>query len=250
MKPLMVLAHGTRATQELWAPYPELVPSADLLAIDLPGHGEREGEPCHYDDVIRTFDDAVATAHPGQPVIVAGHSLGGYLAAMYAEHLVREERDGELSALVLIGTTADPASKLASLYKGFAKVLPMIGYERMATITGFFYRWLGVKGDDVPGADSYAALAEAWALVFSRCGPDNLRDVDCPVYLVNGQFDQMRIHARQFARGTASATSRVVKGASHILPATHPEQLAEILDEVARTVAAPRLHGHDVRATA
>ncbi|SDL34938.1 alpha/beta fold hydrolase [Tessaracoccus oleiagri] len=234
MRPLMVLAHGTRTTRAQWNGYDELVPAAELFPIDLPGHGTRQGQPVDYESVIGVFDEAIATARPGQPVILGGHSLGGYLAAMYAEHLTQSGRAAELAGLVLVGTTADPSSPLASIYKGFAKVLPVVGFERMTKIANVMYRALGIKAD-YPGPESYEALADAWALVFGRCGPHNLRDLECPVVLVNGQFDQMRIHARQYAAQVPGTTIHLVKGASHVLPMTHPEELAAILNRVAES---------------
>lgn len=238
MKPLMVLAHGTRTSRAQWDGYDELVENAQLLPIDLPGHGALHGQTCDYDAVIAVLDEALAAAGPGQPVILGGHSLGGYLAAMYAEHLAGQGRD-ELAALVLVGTTADPGSRLAAIYKGFAKLLPVIGFERMAKVTGLFFKALGAQGE-VPGPESYEALADAWSLVFSHCGPHNLEAVTCPVVLVNGQFDQMRLHVKDFASRTPDATAHVVKGASHILPMTHPEELAAIFDELAVAVAQER----------
>jgi pimeloyl-ACP methyl ester carboxylesterase len=236
VKPLMVLAHGTRTTKAQWAGYDALVPHAELLPIDLPGHGALAGGSCHYDDVIAVFEDAVATARDGQRVVVGGHSLGGYFAAMYAAHLVEEGREDELAALVLVGTTADPGSRLAAIYKGFARLLPVVGYERMTRIANRAYRALGVK-DDLPGPEAYAALDDAWRLVFERCGPENLRGVTCPVVFVNGQFDQMRIHLKQFTTIVPGATAHTIKGASHVLPATHPAELAAILDGIAAGLA-------------
>lgn len=235
MKPLMVLAHGTRTTKAQWDGYDELVPAAELLPIDLPGHGTLQGQTCDYDAVIDVFDAALATARPGQRVIVGGHSLGGYLAGLYAEHLTQSGRGDELAGLVLVGTSADPSSPLASVYKGFARVLPVVGFERMTKVANVMYRALGIKAD-YPGPESYEALADAWGLVFGRCGPHNLRDLQCPVVLVNGQFDQMRIHARQYAAQVPSTTIHLVKGASHVLPMTHPDRLAAILNDVAESL--------------
>ena len=231
----MVLIHGTRSSRAQWEGYDALLPDADVLAIDLPGHGAFEGGTCTYDDVVQAFDDALSEADDGQPVILVGHSLGGYLAGMYAQRLADDGRDDALAALVLVGTTADPASRLAGIYKGFAKLLPVIGFERMTAIANFFYRALGSKAEQ-PGPESYSALADAWALVFEHCGPHNLRAVTCPVVLINGQFDQMRIHVKQFAAESPGAAAHVVKGASHLLPQTHPKELGALLGEVARRV--------------
>lgn len=234
-KPLLVLVHGTRTSKIEWAGYDQLLPQADVLAIDLPGHGDRTATPCTWENVVATLDEAVASAAPGQPVILAGHSLGGYFSAAYAEHLAQTGRD-DLAALVLVGTSADPSCRLAYVYKGFAKVLPVLGFERMTTVANAMYRLLGEKGE-LPGPESYAALADAWDIVFHRCGPQNLESIDVPITIVNGQFDQMRIHAKQYEAASRNGTRHIVPGATHLLPVTHAKQFAEILTAVVDDVA-------------
>lgn len=234
VKPLVILVHGTRATKHVWDGYDALLPDAEVLAVDLPGHGDRHATRCTRDNVFATLDAAVAEATRDQPVILVGHSLGGYFCALYAQHCRLQGRD-ELGALILVGTTADPASRIALLYKGFAKLLPVVGFERMTTIANAMYRLLGERGE-LPGAESYAALSDAWQIVFDECGPATLRGLTYPVVLVNGQFDQMRIHASRFAQQTGGTSRYIVHGASHLLPETHPAQLACIITNAARTL--------------
>lgn len=235
MKPLLVLAHGTRTTKAQWDGYAQRLPEAELLAIDLPGHGTLQGGPVTFDEVIRVFDEAVATRKPGQPLILGGHSLGGYLAALYAGHLAEEHDRQELDGLLLVGTTGDPRSVVAAGYKGFAKLLPMIGFERMTTIANWFYRALNLT-EDLPGPEAYTALSDSWSLVFEHCGPQNLRALECPVVFVNGQLDQMRVHVKRFANSAKRPQVHLVKGATHVLPMTHPDELARIMNELVKHV--------------
>lgn len=232
-RPLVVLVHGTRQTLHEWDGYAELLPGCDLLAIDLPGHGTRAGERCTKDAAMAVIDDAVRSRGEGQPVVLVGHSLGGYLAALYLDELATSGRD-DVDALVLVGTTADPASPVAAAYRGFAKLLPVVGFERMTRIANAAYRALGERGE-LPGPESYEALDDAWKVVFEHCGPRNLGRVRKPVTIVNGQFDQMRLHARRWAEASGNATAHLVRGATHLLPITHRPQLAAILAEVAAT---------------
>lgn len=229
-RPLVVLVHGTRQTRRQWEGYAELLPEAQLLAIDLPGHGSRAGERCTREATMAVIDEAVRSRADGQPVVLVGHSLGGYLAALYMQEAAMAGRD-DIDALVLVGTTADPTSPVAGIYRGFAKVLPVVGFERMTAIANCFYRLLGERGE-LPGPESYEALDDAWKVVFADCGPHNLEQVRVPVTIVNGQFDQMRLHARRWAAASGNATVHLVPGATHLLPITHEPQLAAILAEV------------------
>jgi alpha-beta hydrolase superfamily lysophospholipase len=92
---------------------------AVVHAVDHVGHGRSEGERVLVADFERVVDDLHLVArrageeHPGLPVVLVGHSMGGLIAARYAQ------RHGEgLAALVLSGPlvgTWEPAGALLAL---------------------------------------------------------------------------------------------------------------------------------------
>ncbi|ATQ30070.1 lysophospholipase [Rhodococcus ruber Chol-4] len=77
---------------------------AVVYAVDHTGHGLSEGERVLIEDFERVVDDfrlLDATArsdHPGLPVVLVGHSMGGMIAARYAQRY-----GSELAAVVLSG---------------------------------------------------------------------------------------------------------------------------------------------------
>lgn len=224
--PRLVLVHGTRMDASEWQAYPPLLPETEVVAVDLPGHGSRVSEEFTGDAAVATIRAAVDGASPGQRVVLAGHSLGGYLAMLYADR-----HPGTLDALVLIGSSAEPVGPLAGLYRRFADLLPLVGAERMARASNAVMRRLGAGEHPLPGAESYAALPAAWQVVFDECRASLLEHVKCPVFLVNGQFDQMRVHARRYAEAGADTQVVTVPRATHLLPITHADQVAEVLRE-------------------
>ena len=77
---------------------------AAVYAVDHVGHGRSEGERVLVTDVETVVDDLhevdrrARAEHPGLPVVLLGHSMGGLIAARYAQ------RFGDtLAALVLSG---------------------------------------------------------------------------------------------------------------------------------------------------
>lgn len=236
----MVLLHGTRMTRAQWAAYAQLLPEAEVVAPDLPGHGSRAGEEFGRDAALATVDAAVAEARPGQPVVLVGHSLGGYLAMLWAAR-----HPQRLAALVLVGASAVPTGPGAAVYRGFSALIPRVGPERMARGVNAVMRRLGVSGETaaaLPGGQAYAATAAAWELVMDECRPALLAEVACPVVLVNGQLDQMRLHVRRYARACRQVRVVTVPRATHLLPLTHPEQLAGVLrEELAGLRGGPRV---------
>lgn len=82
---------------------------AVVHAVDHVGHGKSEGERVVVTDFERVVDDLHAVdlrareQHPGLPVVLVGHSMGGLIAARYAQ------RYGDtLTALVLSGPLVGP----------------------------------------------------------------------------------------------------------------------------------------------
>ncbi|HEX8122788.1 MAG TPA: alpha/beta hydrolase [Solirubrobacteraceae bacterium] len=89
---------------------------AAVYAPDHLGHGKSEGERAHVDDGEDFSNDLHLVAarargeHPGLPVVLLGHSMGGLIATRYAQkHL------GELDALVLSGPAIGGAPQLEML---------------------------------------------------------------------------------------------------------------------------------------
>jgi alpha-beta hydrolase superfamily lysophospholipase len=96
---------------------------AVVVGPDHVGHGESEGERVLIDDFEGVVDDLHAVVeqareqHPGLPVVLIGHSMGGLIAARYAQR----HGDG-LAGLVLsapsIGLAAVLAPVLVQLPEG------------------------------------------------------------------------------------------------------------------------------------
>lgn len=81
-----------------------LADGAAVSAPDHRGHGRSEGERALVDDLDAGVDDfhlvaeRAAAAHPGLPIVLIGHSMGGLVATRYAQRF-----GDELAALVLSG---------------------------------------------------------------------------------------------------------------------------------------------------
>lgn len=77
---------------------------ATVYAPDHLGHGRSSGERALVDDIETLVTDLHAVAdraradHPGIPVVLVGHSMGGLIAARFAQRYL-----DELTALVLSG---------------------------------------------------------------------------------------------------------------------------------------------------
>ena len=97
----VVYVHGASGSRLDWPGELRNLPAANAIAIDLPGHG-KSPDPGHdtieaYAAVVRALMDAIDLDRG----IIAGHSMGGAIAQMFA--LEYPERT---AGLVLFGTSA------------------------------------------------------------------------------------------------------------------------------------------------
>ncbi|ADD44014.1 alpha/beta hydrolase [Stackebrandtia nassauensis] len=89
---------------------------ATVYGLDHMGHGKSEGERVLIDD----YEAVVADVHhvvqraradrPGLPLVLIGHSMGGMIAARYAQH-----HGAELAALVLSGPVIGSWEQVTSM---------------------------------------------------------------------------------------------------------------------------------------
>jgi pimeloyl-ACP methyl ester carboxylesterase len=104
--PTLVTVHGITANAWTWAPMARIINGRmQIVAIDVRGRGRSAEAPAPYGIVQHADDVAAAISALGLgPVVLAGHSMGTYIAMMCAE------RHPELiSRLVLVdGAVALP----------------------------------------------------------------------------------------------------------------------------------------------
>lgn len=109
----IVLIHGFLETSEIWESFAaELVKNAQVISIDLPGHGaselyEKPFTMCKYAEAV----NAVLLNENIEKAIIVGHSMGGYAAMAFAENYPQR-----MSALCLFHSHpfADADDKLDS----------------------------------------------------------------------------------------------------------------------------------------
>ncbi|GGL26174.1 alpha/beta hydrolase [Phycicoccus endophyticus] len=229
----LVLLHGSQVNRAVWTRYAGLLgPHVELVAPDLPAHGARRGEPFTWEGALQAVTTAVGEPD-GTPVVLAGHSLGGYLALAWAGR-----HPHRLAGLALLGASAVPTGPGALLYRVLARVEHRLGADRMAR--GVDRELAALLPSAVAAAVKDAGygfdgIPDAWSAVMRECRPELLTEVTAPVLLVNGQLDQLRIDARRFRRAARSAPwVRVVTvpRGLHVFPLTHPAETVAALWEL------------------
>ena len=96
--PSLVALHGFTLTGEQFSSFAEIL-GREVIAPDLPGHGESRNAPSLFEDVVKAVCEL--TSSFGDPVPLAGYSQGGRLALAAALLCPRS-----VERLVLISATA------------------------------------------------------------------------------------------------------------------------------------------------
>ena len=181
-----------------------------VYAVDHRGHGRSGGRRAHLDryaDWLADFDTFrrhVVERHPGRPVILLGHSMGGQIALAYAL-----DHQGDLAGLVLsapaLASNAVPRAAVPVL-RALAKVAPTL-------------RPAGIDGSKISKDPAVVAAYRADPLVhqgnptlglssalFAQFDvlPERARDLTLPLLLQHGTLDVL----------TEPAGSRVLESTS------------------------------------
>lgn len=112
--PTLVLLHGSNASLHTWEPWAHrLRETMRVVTVDLPGHGltgatvEADYSPRGMVEFVESFTRALGL---NQPFVLAGNSMGGYVAWRYT--LAHPDRVSKLALLDAAGVTA-PGAELS-----------------------------------------------------------------------------------------------------------------------------------------
>ena len=104
--PVLVLVHGSNASLFTWEPWVKRLGNTfHIVSMDLPGHGLTGAVPNndYSQEGMVKFVDEVADKLALTKFAIAGNSMGGGIAARYAE-----EHPDRVSALILVDASGEP----------------------------------------------------------------------------------------------------------------------------------------------
>jgi pimeloyl-ACP methyl ester carboxylesterase len=232
----LVFIHGSGGSGQFWQAQVEgLVEKANTLAIDLPGHGDSQGDG--HDTVegyaaamIQFLDDI----DPPGP-IPCGLSLGGAIAQQ-----LLLDHPGRFGAGILIGTGAR------------LRVLPAIFETIQNDYAGFVEMLSKLSFSEKTDPEQVQPFKED----LSRCTPDathgdfqacnqfdvmaRLKDIRLPVLIVSAEEDKLTPpkYADYLESAIPNAKRARIADAGHIAPMEKPravnQAIMDFLDEIGR----------------
>lgn len=242
-RPPALLLHSLAAHGHWWDwVAPRLAGRFDVAALDFRGHGASAwAEPAayHFDDYVADVAallDALGWARP----LLVGHSMGGYVAALFAAR-----HPARAGAVVIADVLTGWTDALADFVRRKAAE-PVAAFASLEAAVARFR--LSPPGGPAP-AERVRHLAETGVVrrgsgwqhafdprVFGHPRPEPwpfLPQVRCPALVVRGEHSTVMDAgaARAVARTVAQGRVVEIAGAHHHLPVDDPEAFARaVLD--------------------
>lgn len=136
---LVLLVHGLAEHSGRYGHVAQYLVNAGLgvCGLDLPGHGQSSGRPGHVDhfehylEAVRAVQDQCIADHPGVPLVLLGHSMGGLVAANYLPQYQQEFCAAVYSGAALAVDKA-PGAVLRGTLKILAASTPRLGVMKLS----------------------------------------------------------------------------------------------------------------------
>lgn len=246
-EPLLLL-HGIGTTRDDFSSLrPALEAEHDVLAVDLPGHGDSPAlleRPTirAVTDVIEADLDLLGVGR----VHILGNSIGARIALEFAR------RDRALSVLSIAPSGLNLLPE--RIYQGAAMSIlrilmsllrPAIGplaqwpAGRAALLTGLRSQpWLASEVEACALREGFGECEDFWRLLFWGILadiPTGLEEIRCPVILAQGTADIVASgQTPRYLLAVPGATFQALLGAGHAPQSDAPHNILELLRQVTR----------------
>lgn len=229
----IVLVHGMRVSGTMWNTVIEALPSGyPVAAPDLPGHGSRKGQRFTMEAAADVVAEAVAGL--GGRALVAGLSLGGYVAIATAARFPEQ-----VAGLVAMGCTARPAHG-GWIYRRLARIAAANPERANRLSRHALTRTLpALLGRAMVAGGLYCeAMPDAVGAVMAGDPLAELASYPHRVWLLNGTRDHFRVDERAFLAACRDGRLLHLAGHGHLGVLADPT-LPRLLLDCARLAAVP-----------
>ncbi|VDC26042.1 alpha/beta fold hydrolase [Pseudogemmobacter humi] len=242
-RPLLAL-HCALAHGGAWAPLAGALPGVELIAPDLPGHGDSAAMPEGADFHELTTGVAAELAARQAPVDLIGHSFGATVALRLAL-----ERPELVRSLTLVEPVLFAAARgtpaWAECHAKQAAVARLLRQDPAAAAALFHAEWgaglpfaaLPARQREYLTARMPLVVAPGPLLMDDLAGllrPGGLEGIGVPVLLAEGGRSPPVVAAilDTLAARLPDVRRLTVAGAAHMLPLTHPAPLAQAMQDL------------------
>ena len=211
--PTLVFIHGTPGSWDAFAGYmrdTQLLAQFRMVSIDRPGFGYSDfGKVYPLKKQAELIEPVLEKLQNGQPMYLAGHSLGGPLIIQLAA-----DQPKLCQGLIIISGSVDPAIEKPEKWRPWIFKTPL----------NFL----------VPGAFR-PSNEELWYLKKDLVNlKDEFARITCPVYFIHGAADtwvpvENVKYARKLLVNTNTIGELIIPGGNHFIPWTKYAEIKNVL---------------------
>lgn len=186
---------------------------------------------------LQAVDDAVTSF--AEPVLLVGHSLGGYVSMEYAG---RKAGGRQLAGLVPCDCTAAPRGLARGGYAASAKWLESLPDDGAFLNNVLAHVFLPAQGraDLEVGGYALNVMVDGVAAITGTDPLEMLSRLTIPVWFVNGTWDHFRLDEKHFLAAAPNSHLRLVGGAHHVMPLVRPVAFTRAIFEIYTEVSAQK----------
>ncbi|QOV91622.1 alpha/beta fold hydrolase [Humisphaera borealis] len=234
----LVLLHGFPLSHAMWsAQMADLASTCRVIAPDFRGFGKSQSDQPFTVDSLAADVHGLLKAIGALPCVVAGLSMGGYVALAFARQFAND-----LKGLVLVDTRADGDSPQAK--ESRTKTIDLVRKQGPKAIADAMIPRLLAPGADEGRPELARSLRRMiednsaktieHALIALRDRPDStplLPTLKVPTLIVVGDGDQITPPdiAEGMHKAIPGAKLAVIRGAGHMTPIEQPIQVNQAL---------------------
>jgi pimeloyl-ACP methyl ester carboxylesterase len=215
--PALVLLHGFLESKAIWDDFTEILQNNfTVIAFDLPGHGESESiAGTHSMQLMAETVKAVLVAERIEKAVVAGHSMGGYVALQFAV-----DNEEMVKGLVLFHSHANADTEEAK--ENRRRTIHIVNQNRGGFIKQFIPELFDQKHvanytDEIRKLQDIAALMTPEAIIAALSGmrdrPNQLQYLlltNIPVLFIIGKQDSRMPYAQLMAQAVIPSHSEIL----------------------------------------
>jgi pimeloyl-ACP methyl ester carboxylesterase len=220
----------------MWQPQTQaLSDSFRVIAADLPAHGALAPVAFHMEDAVARLAELVEREARG-PAILAGISLGGYLAMEFAERYPEKA-----AGLVLLSCTGEPTSVGAAFYWAGTWVMSVAPIAWLAALKRSLARILYSSASDLLTGYYFRGGAQGIREVLWKSYIEKVRNYSGPILFINGSRDlPFRTSERRFLAAARQGRLEVIPRAYHVCNLDDPARVSSAIRSFAGSLASAR----------
>lgn len=229
--------------------------NAEVLAVDLRGHGKSEGKPGDVDFIdqyaldLAEIVEKVRKDNPQGKIILAGHSMGGGICLRYAQNKTFPKVEGFLLFAPLLGQNTPTVPQASAVTQAneepFLKIHigRIIGLKMLNSIGISEHNGLNVLFFNPPAESSLRNYTyRANESMSPEDYKEGLKAVKNPLLVLVGTKDEAFVASafEQIVRENSDGEVFIIKDATHNGIKTNPEALKKIKHWVQKNLAVPK----------